>query len=156
MAQGQLPIFPVGMSLINNQIAFEKREGTVYYFHGMMPLFHHHENDLASFRMITSQIVDSGVAKQIEIVKAFGVSVISVKRYVKIYREKGVAGFFEKKRKRGPHILKEEVLAKAQSLLNMGKSVPQAAKELNLKRDTLQKAVKAGRLKKGSNFDSRR
>ncbi len=44
-----------------------------------------------------SQIVDSGAAKQVEIVKAFGVSIISVKRYVKILREKGPGGFFDKK-----------------------------------------------------------
>ncbi|MCP5015663.1 MAG: hypothetical protein GY938_10370 [Ketobacter sp.] len=103
-----------------------------------------------------SQIVDSGAAKQVELVKAFGVSIISVKRYVKILREKGPGGFFDKKRRRGAHVLKEDVLAKVQSLLNKGESIPKVAKALNLKADTLRKAVKGGRLKKGLNLYSQR
>jgi hypothetical protein len=87
MRQGQLPIFPKQATLINLNVGFENRDGIVYYFHGHLPLFHHDEKDMKSFRLITSQIVDSGVAKQMEIVRAFGVSVISVKRYVKVFRE---------------------------------------------------------------------
>ena len=155
MPQGQLPIFATGLTLVNNQIGFEKRNGSVYYFHGHLPLFQHDEGDAASFRLITSQIVNSGTAKQVEIAKAFGVSAISIKRYVKILREKGPAGFFEEKRRRGTHVLKEDVLAEAQNLLTKGEKIPAVAEKLNIKSDTLRKAVRAGRLKKGFNFYSR-
>jgi transposase len=52
---------------------------------------------LASFRMITSQLYINGNCKQVDIVKAFGVSANSVKRYVKKYRKEGMEGFFKKK-----------------------------------------------------------
>ncbi len=94
MPQLLLPFFPEEITLINSRIGFEKRDGIVYYFAGSMPVYQHPENDLKSFRFFTSQIVVNGNATQSEIVRAFGVSVISVKRWVKRYREQGVEGFF--------------------------------------------------------------
>ncbi len=87
MLQMQLPIFPPGLTLINRQIGFQKRDGIVYYFHGQLPVFSHDEDDLASFRFITAQLVLSGNVKQIEIAKAFGVPYISVKRSLKRLRD---------------------------------------------------------------------
>ncbi len=86
MPQRQLPIFPAVATEINNQVAVEKHEGTVWYFHGHMPVFQHPVQDLESFRMFTSQMIVSGTVKPREIVKAFGVPMITVKRYVKLYR----------------------------------------------------------------------
>jgi len=97
MPQTHLPFFPDDIKLINSSIGFQKREGIVYYFFGPMPVYQHPEDDLISFRFITSQIVVNGNATQAEIVRAFGVSSISVKRWVKRYREAGIEGFFTKK-----------------------------------------------------------
>ena len=94
MPQLLLPFFPADIRLINSHIGFQKRDGVVYYFTGMMPVYQHPENDIESFRFFSSQIVVNGNATQAEIVKAFGVSAISVKRWVKRYREKGARGFF--------------------------------------------------------------
>lgn len=94
MPQTQLPIFPEEIRLINNHIGFIKRDGKVYYFNGSMPIYQHSEDDIRSFRLFTTQLVVNGNVKQSEIVKAFGVSEISVKRWVKKYREKGAEGFF--------------------------------------------------------------
>jgi len=52
-----------------------------------MPVFVHDADDIASFRMITSQFCINGNAKQAEIIRAFGVTKISMKRAVKRYRE---------------------------------------------------------------------
>ena len=82
MPQMLLPIFPVGMNYINDHIGFQEQEGMVYYFHGMMPVFSHAKEDLASFRFITSQLVAGGNVKLIEISRAFGISYINVKRNV--------------------------------------------------------------------------
>jgi len=95
MPQLQLPIFPGGMSLINANLGFVRDAQSLTYFYGNLPVFTHGVDDLRSFRMITSQFYINGSAKQAEICRAFGVSSISVKRYVKLYRQKGVAGFFE-------------------------------------------------------------
>ena len=94
MPQAQLPFFPEDIDLINTYIGVQKRNNIVYYFNGMMPIFQHPEDDLSSFRLITSQLVVNGNARQVEIVRTFNVSSISVKRWVKKLREKGAASFF--------------------------------------------------------------
>ena len=79
MGQYQLPIFPEGSTLVTRDLFFERREGKISYFYGSLPIFSHDEDDVATFRMITSQFYVNGYVKQSEIVNAFGVTKISVK-----------------------------------------------------------------------------
>ena len=148
MPQLQLPIFPEGMTLINANLGVMTQEGTVTYIYGSLPIFSHAVDDLKTFRMITSQLYVNGSVKQADICRAFGVSRISVKRSVKLYREKGAAGFFEPPRRRGPAVLTPEVVQKVQEMLDNEYTIPEIASELNLKADTLRKAVSSGRLHK--------
>ena len=94
MPQTRLPFFPEDIELINTYIGVQKKDGAVYYFNGAMPVFQHPETDYSSFRLFTSQLVVNGNVTQVEIVKAFGVSPISVKRWVKKFREQGAGSFF--------------------------------------------------------------
>lgn len=94
-----LPLFPVEATLINNLVGVQMREGTVYYFNGSMPIFMHNQSDIDSFRYITSQLIVNGNCKNKEIVNCFGVSDISVKRWVKRYKEsKQLSAFVSKKK----------------------------------------------------------
>jgi predicted transcriptional regulator len=146
MAQPLLPMFPSDVTEINPLMSFAKREGTVYYFNGPMPVFSHAESDRASFAMFASQMVVNGNCKQAEIVRAFGISAISVKRYVKRYRQSGTAGFFRVRKTRQPRVLTPVVRHKAQELIQQGMGRNAVAQELGLKSDTLRKAIKAGRI----------
>ncbi len=146
-----LPIFPPGLNYINDQIGFEEREGQVYYFHGMMPVFSHAKEDLASFRFITSQLVVGGNVKQIEISKAFGISYVNVKRNVAKLRKEGSEVFFKPTKGRSAHILTPEILEKAQRLLYKGYNVSEVGRRLNIKAPTLRKAIQAGKLKQKKN-----
>jgi hypothetical protein len=148
MVQMLLPIFPAELTLINNQLGFQKRDGQVYYFNGMMPIFTHREDDLASFRLITAQLAAMGNATQAELVRAFGISTISMKRWVKLFRAKGPKGFYEKRRGRGESVLVPEVMAVIQELLDESEEVPAIAAKLGMKADTLNKAIRDGRLVK--------
>jgi len=94
MPQARLPFFPEEIELINTYIGVQKKNGIVYYFNGMMPVFQHPEEDFSSFRLFTSQLVVNGNVKQVDIVQAFDVSPVSVKRWVKKYREQGAGAFF--------------------------------------------------------------
>ena len=98
MPQTILPLFTEDISIINTCLGFKKENGIVYYFQGSIPFYQHAEDDYASFRLVTSQMVVNGIAKQRDIVKAFGVSSISVKRWVKKYKEEGASSFYKKKR----------------------------------------------------------
>jgi predicted DNA-binding protein YlxM (UPF0122 family) len=149
MLKMQLPLFPPELTFINRQISFQKKDGKVYYFHGLLPLFSHEESDIKSFRLITSELVVSGNVKLIEIAKAFGVTYISVKRSVKLLREEGPEGFFNQEAKaRKPHVLTGEVVEKVQGYLDKGYSPSEIAGKLNLKANTIRKAIQAGRLRK--------
>ena len=143
-----LPIFPSGVSYINDRIAFSKDIGKVYYFNGLTPIFSHDENDIQSFRMITSQFHINGNATQAEIARAFGVTTISIKRAVSLYRQKGPKGFYEPRRTRGAPVLTQTVIEEAQNLFDDGLKLNDVADQLGVKRDTLRKAVASGRASK--------
>jgi transposase len=80
--------------------------------------------------------------------RAFGITLISVKRAVKLYRQKGVQGFYAQAKRRGPVVLTEQVLKQAQELLDEGLESSEVAEQLGVKRNTLAKAIGAGRLHK--------
>jgi len=147
MPQLHLPMFPSGVTPITHVLAFGRQDGKITYFSGQLPVFSHAENDLASFRMITSQFCVQGCASQSDIIRAFGVTSISVKRSVKTYREKGPRGFYAPRVTRGPAVLVDEVIARAEECLANGASVAEVAEQLNVKLNTLQKAIRAGRIR---------
>jgi hypothetical protein len=146
MPQLQLPIFPAGLTPITNDIAFQREGGKVVYFHGHLPLFQHDEKDLKSFRLFTSQLVANGTVRQMDIVRAFQVPLATVKRYTKVHRKHGAAGFFRQPRRRSATVLTPEVKHRAQALLDGGKSVPEVSREVGVAGNTLHKAITAGRL----------
>lgn len=148
MPQLHLPLFPDGVTHITDQLAFMKKDGQITYFNGHMPVFSHAENDVATFRMITSQFCASGYVQQTDIIRTFGVTPISVKRSVKTYREKGPKGFYTPRITRGAAVLVGAVVTEAEELLADGASEAEVAKKLGLKLNTLQKAIRAGRVRR--------
>jgi transposase-like protein len=147
MPQVQLPIFPAGVTHINSEVAFEEREGKVYYFNGHLPVFVHEKSALATFRLFSTQLVINGNATQAEISRAFGVPLVTVKRYVKLYREAGAAAFFAPAKKRSASKLTAEVCQQAQGLLDQGLTVPEVGRQLGILANTLHKVIRSGRLR---------
>src|SRR5436309_9609377 len=47
--------------------------------------------------MFTSQMIVTGSVKPKEIVETFGVAMVTVKRYMRVYRQQGAKGFYESK-----------------------------------------------------------
>ena len=147
MPQVQLPIFPAGVTHINSEVAFEERDGKVYYFNGHLPVFVHEKGALATFRLFSTQLVINGNATQAEISRAFGVPLVTVKRYVKLYREAGAGAFFAPAKKRSASKLSAEVCHQAQGLLDQGLTVPEVGRQLGILPNTLHKAIRSGRLR---------
>jgi transposase len=141
-----LPVFPQGLTSITEDLAFQQEDGRVVYFHGLLPVFQHGEKDLKSFRMYTSQLIANGTVRQRDIVRAFGVPLATVKRYLKVHRQYGAAGFFQPPRRRSANVLTPQVKQRAQALLDEGKSVPEVSSEIGVAGNTLHKAIQAGRL----------
>jgi transposase-like protein len=145
MPQLQLPFFPAGVTEITPLLAFGVDEGRVTYFHHTRPVLVHAQADVASFRLITAPFCVNGNAQQSEIARAFGIPKVPVKRAVKGYREVGPKGVYQPRQTRGAAVLSSAVLAAARQLLDAGLATSAVADRLGIKRDTLAKAVRAGR-----------
>lgn len=148
MPQLMLPLLSSDITYINGRVTVYQKDGLLIYFLGDYPIYSHKADDLALFRLTTAQLIDSGACKQIDIIKAFGVSKSSLIRAQKKYREGGANAFFSQRqnfRKKGT-VLTSEVLGQAQDLLNEGQPRSEIAKKLDVKLDTLRKAINDGRL----------
>ena len=146
MAQLQLPVFPKGVTQLSADLGVSYRDGKVNYFYGTLPVFTHDAKDVKSFRLFMSQLYLEGKIKQTEVARVFGVSAISLKRAVKLYQQEGPGGFWRPQPVRGPSVLTPEILRQAQAQLDQGQTLTAVAAQLEVKRDTLQKALRAGRL----------
>ncbi len=148
MPQIQLPIFPAGCTAITSDLAFECRDGQVYYFNGQMPVFSHAADDVASFRLFTSQLIVNGSATQAQVSRAFGVPLVTVKRMCKKLREEGAKGFFAPRPPAKGHKLTPELIIEAQALIDEGLDIPTIGAALGVLPNTLHKAISYGRLQK--------
>ena len=100
MPQMQLPIFHEGTHLITPELGYRREGDEVVYLHGMLPVFMHCADDMQSFRLIVSQLYINGSAKQSELVRAFAIKPLALKRWVKKYREQGPGVFYQTRRQR--------------------------------------------------------
>jgi len=148
MPQGILPIFPPGTTCINDVLSFDLRDDLVTYYNGLMPVFSHQKDDIPTFRLILSQFFINGNATQAELIKATGIPSITLKRAVKKYRNEGSKGFFTEPKRGGPRVLTLDVISEVEKLLEEGLEENDIAMQLNLKLDTLNKAIRQGRIKK--------
>jgi DNA-binding MarR family transcriptional regulator len=143
-----LPMIPPGATEINHRVCVWRTEDRWTYFLGTHPIYSHGAKDNRMFRFVTSQLIDSGACRPLDIIEVFGVSKSSVMRSLKKLRVEGAEGFFNARRgRRGGSILTGEVLEKAQRLLDQGYNRRDTADELGVACDTLRKAINDGRLK---------
>lgn len=147
MPQMQMPFFAQGVTPINNMLAFSQEHGRIAYFTGNVQLYSHEEKDTRSFRMITAEFCVNGVAKQAQIVRAFGVPSLAVKRAVKLLRNEGTQGFYKPRKGRSAAVLVPQVCSEVQTLLDGGMAITEVAKQKNIKVNTLSKAARAGRFR---------
>ena len=157
MGQQILPLYIEGENQINEKIHYEydKETETIYYYLYCHPLYSHCVNEKISFQLVTAQLIVYGHCRNFEIVNAFGVPSISVKRAVKKYRTGGISAFFKERPTRGSKVLTDEVLLEAQKLLDEGEARTDAAQKLGLKSNTLSKAIQAGKLTEKKSLNMR-
>jgi hypothetical protein len=89
-----LPLIADGATRVNDLISVARENDQWIYFCGAQPVFHHAESDSHSFRMFTAQLICQGACRQVDVVRAFGVSKSSVIRSVNKYRAGGVKAFY--------------------------------------------------------------
>lgn len=155
MPQLILPLIPRGATQINGLVSVYRDEANWTYFLSTHPIYSHRKDDQRMFRLVTSQLIDSGACRQVDIQNTFGVSKSSVIRSLNKLRTGGAEAFFVQRRgRRGGKVFTSEVLEKAQHLLDQGYSRKDAARELGIKYDTLRKALNDGRLIESKSTDA--
>jgi hypothetical protein len=87
-----------------------------------------------------------GVVRQVDIVNTFGVPLATVKRYLKLLRDYDKKAFFAESKRRSAPVLTDKTRQIVASLIEEGKTVPEAAEASGVKANTLHKAIRAGRL----------
>jgi hypothetical protein len=96
--------------------------------------------------MFTAQLCCQGACTQAGIIRVFGVSKNSLLRSIAKYRQEGIDGFYRPRRGRGASVITDEVAVQAEKLLALRHSRNEVAEQLGVKRDTLRKAIKQGRV----------
>jgi transposase-like protein len=148
-----LPLIPAGATPINRHVGVLNKGEHWTYLVGFYPVYRHRAEDLQAFRLTIAQLADSGACRPSELIKAFGISKSQMMRARRQYRENGLEGFFEKgsssgqARRRKGRVLTDEVLARAQELIDEGLPYAAVAKELGVALDTLRRAVWDKRLR---------
>jgi len=147
MPQRILPLIPRGATQINGLVSVWRDDERWTYFLATHPIYSHRKNDQRMFRLITSQLIDSGACRTVDVIRTFGVSKSCVIRSLNKLRSGGPEAFFVQRRgRRGGKVLTCEVVLKAQRLLDEGYTRSDAAQELDVKYDTFRKAINDGRL----------
>ncbi len=154
MNQAILPLIPQGATSINLQVGVFNQDGYWTYLVGLYPVYRHRAGDMRAFELTIAQLADSGACRPSELIAAFGISKSRMMRVLRRYREGGLEGFFDRGdrsgrvRRRKGRVLTNEVLQRAQELIDEGLGHTAVAKELGVATDTLRRAVWDGRLRK--------
>jgi hypothetical protein len=72
--QALLTLIPDGATGVSDLVSVVRDNGQWIYFCGTVPQFRHFENDRRSLRMFTAQLICLGACRQVDIMRAFGVS----------------------------------------------------------------------------------
>jgi DNA-binding transcriptional ArsR family regulator len=121
MRQLVLPMIPKGATQISNLISVWRDDQRWTYFYGTHPIYYHESKDHRMLRVVTSQLIESGACRPVDIIKTFGVSKSSVDRALKKLRTGGIEAFFKKREgKKCGTVLTKDLLEKAQSRMTKG------------------------------------
>jgi len=144
-----LPIFPNNTTLLNENVGVYERDGIVQYLVNGLPVYSHAKDDNDAFRFITSNFIQQGLCRKVDVERAFGVSEDSVSRACKKFETKGEAGFFGPDARHGKaYKIVGDRRERIQAKLDKGQSVYSIAKEEGVRESAIRYGVKQGYLKK--------
>jgi len=89
-----LLLVPRGSTNINGLVSVCRDAESWTYFLGTYLIYSHRKADPRMFRLIWSQLIDSGVCRQVDVIRTFGVSKSSFVRSLNKLRSRGPEAFF--------------------------------------------------------------
>jgi len=148
--QLKIPYFPIETKMISDCVGVYEKSDVVQYIVNGLPVYSHSKEDLSSFRFITSNFIEQGLCRKVEIQRCFGVSEDSVNRYWRKFKEQGEEGFFGADKRIGgkAHKILGEKRLRIQRKLDKGQSVYSIAKEEGVRESAIRYQITQGYLKK--------
>lgn len=136
---------------VNDTVSFLDDGHTVAYFAAGVPLFTHSHGDLLGQRVAMTQMLALQLARPKELSAALGLGRTTLWRQELRFQTEGVAGLAgEKHGPKGPHKLTEELLSKAQRLLDEGKSNYEVARLIGVSEGAIRHAKRKGMVREGA------
>ena len=146
--QSRLTLCPAEAIEINDTVSFLDDGKSIGYFGAGVPLFTHAHGDAVARRVAAAQIIALGLATPTELSVALGVGRTTLYRQQQRFQAQGVAGLAdEKPGPTGPHKLTEQLLSRAQELLDEGKSNRRVAEAIGVTEGAIRHALRRGWLR---------
>ncbi len=123
-------------------------EDEIFYFVKNEIIFSHQISDINVFKQFICQIYLVGLVKQTDLSKLFEIKSITVKRWIRKYKETSTKIFLNNKRHGHSYKLTQKVLARIQNSIHQGLSLYKIAKNENISVSSIKKAIKSGKLYK--------
>ncbi len=139
-----LSMTPPEASLIGGDLSMQTVAGWTTYFANLVPIDRHAAEDsrAAQLRMARLHLL-SGI-RQEDVAASFEISLSTVTRAVRRYREQGEAGFRQRRRGRGRVVLDAARVEEAEALLAQGLSGSAVARRLGVPVSTFNENRRAG------------
>lgn len=146
MKQGILPLIPSGTNRIDGLFSVSRGTKDVIWFQGCQPIRVHPVDDHPSQRAMMAFLHEHGSVSQARLARALGVHAHTVLACVRLYRQKGDAGFYEPTRVRGAEVMTSETLERCRVLLLEGRSRSDVAATVGVRKCNIDKAIQKKQL----------
>jgi transposase len=145
--QFHLPAQPGDAQEINTVVAVVRQHEQVAYFASGLPIFVHAEDDVVGRRIVAAQLMELGLAQQDQLSAALGVHRSTLYRQHRKLTTEGVLGVVDAKRgPHGPHRFTADKRQRVVHLLDEGRSIREAARQVGVSEGVIRRARRRSEL----------
>lgn len=148
--QNKLQLLPEAAIIISDSLAVCSIDKKTVFYNASGPIFAYNKGDKVGKRMAEAMFCELDLVSPSVLAEALGVHQSTVFRNRNKYQQGGSIALKDRKRSRKPHKLTDDLLPRAQRLLNKGFSNVKAAEELGVVEGTIRHAIRKGRLQKAA------
>jgi len=150
MLQAQLGFLPEGAIIVGKHLAVVRHHGRVEFSNASGPIYSCAEDDRLGLRLAQGMFSELELAGATAIARALDVDQSTVHRNRAAYRSGGVQALKEERGPRGGYKLTADKRARAQRLLDDGRSLRAVAQAVGVTEGTVRYALRQGQLRRAT------
>ncbi len=140
----ELPLSPAESTPIARNHSWMTIGDITYYFYNLEPYDFHKADDARGMHLRIARLHELNRIRIVDLVRAFPVSLSTVRRAISLMKTKGEDGFSEPQRRRGRTVIKRETAEKAEAMLASGMSRRACAIKLGVAYSTFSENLSSG------------